>query len=73
MKWLSMMGKKRRKTAAERLNIDYNAKIANWGYRDVDSHRKEVAYHFGYGLSYTSFLYAKPDVRVEPNGLSFSV
>lgn len=43
------------------------------GYRYFDTFGKEVAYPFGYGLSYTSFAYGKPKVEVKGEQVSVTL
>ena len=43
------------------------------GYRYFDTFGKAVAYPFGYGLSYTSFAYGKPAVKVNGANVEVSV
>ena len=43
------------------------------GYRYFDTFNREVAYPFGFGLSYTQFEYGKPTVKVSGNDITVSV
>ena len=42
-------------------------------YRYFDTFKKNVAYQFGYGLSYTTFEFGKPSVKAKGNNIEVSV
>lgn len=66
-----MMGGRRE----ERKNVDYtlHAEGINVGYRYFTTAAREVAYPFGYGLSYTTFDYSKPTVKATATGFKASI
>jgi beta-glucosidase len=43
------------------------------GYRFFDTFNREVAYPFGFGMSYTKFEYGKPTVKVSGDNITLSV
>lgn len=43
------------------------------GYRYFDTFKKNVAYPFGYGLSYTTFEFGKPSVKAKGDEIEVSV
>ena len=43
------------------------------GYRYFCTNKKDVSYPFGYGLSYTTFSFSKPSVKVKGDKLTASV
>lgn len=56
-------------------NRDYtlHAEGINVGYRYFNTHKVDVSYPFGYGLSYTSFSYSKPAVKATKNGFEAAI
>jgi beta-glucosidase len=70
-----LFGGKEKPQAEQVRNIDYTSYEEGIyvGYRHFDKNNVEVSYPFGYGLSYTSFLFEKMDVTQEGDVINIAV
>lgn len=59
----------------ERKDVDFtNYEEDIWvGYRYFQTNNVEVSYPFGYGLSYTTFSYSKPNVKADKDGFTATI
>lgn len=63
------------RSGRNRINIDYtlHEEDINIGYRYFNTAKKEVSYPFGFGLSFTDFVYSKPSVKATGNGFKATI
>lgn len=59
----------------ERKDVDFtNYEEDIWvGYRYFQTNNVEVSYPFGYGLSYTTFSYSKPNAKADKDGFTATI
>lgn len=59
----------------QRPNIDYtlHSEGLDVGYRYFSTKDREVSYPFGYGMSYTTFAYSRPEVKADKDGFTASI
>ena len=72
--WLSFIGNKQTKPETDIPTIDFTRYREGIyvGYRDFDKNGKNVAYPFGYGLSYTDFQYSNALAELEDQKITVS-
>ena len=72
--WLSFIGNKQTKPETDIPTIDFTRYREGIyvGYRDFDKNGKNVAYPFGYGLSYTDFRYSNALAELEDQKITVS-